>query len=341
MNTFGTSFKVTTFGESHGPAVGAVIDGCPAGTMLNVSLINTDLKRRREGDPISPNLSTTRKEPDKIEWLSGLQPANKEGGDDIQQFVTLGSPITFIIYNQEARNQDYDALKNLLRPGHGDYTWLYKYGLRDHRGGGRCSARITAPWVVAGSIAKQLLKGQNISIKARVVSMGQVKQPGDTAGGAISCTVTNIPAGWGEPMADSLKARLALAMMSIPSAISFEMGIGKSATEMNGSEYLDKWENIGIDHESGKLKITTFTNHCGGVQGGISNGMPLECTVGFHPIVTLGQPIECADIENSTLEKIVINGRHDTCQIPRAVAIVEAMAALTLADFMLLNLTQS
>lgn len=334
MDTFGSLFKVTTFGESHGTAIGAVIDGCPAGLALDEEWIARDLCRRRIGDPPSPQLTTRRREPDPVEWLSGLCPAgNEDAGSPL--LLTAGTPLAFIIRNQEAHSEDYEALRHLLRPGHGDYTWLCKYGLRDYRGGGRCSARVTAAWVVAGTVAKQLLAHQGISVQASISAMGMTTEPGDTLGGAVTCIATGVPAGWGEPMFLSLKAQLAMAMMCIPSAVSFEMGIGKAAAAMKGSEYIDQWSDGGSGSHPGPQNLVTQTNHCGGVQGGISNGMPVTCTVGFHPVVTIGRPIRCADTNTGLLQEIAVGGRHDICQVPRAVPIVEAMAALTLIDCML------
>ncbi len=334
MDTFGKSFRVTTFGESHGTAVGAVIDGCPAGLTIDSKLIENDLQQRREGDPIAAHLTTPRKETDKVEWLSGILSKNEQG-HEID--VTLGTPLAFVIRNHDARSKDYEELQHMLRPGHGDYTWLTKHGIRDHRGGGRSSARITVAWVVAGSIAKQLLKQKGVTISAKGEYNKDIDTKEETFGGHITCQCHGVPAGWGNPYADSLKARLAQAMMCIPSAISFEMGIGKAATQMPGSEYIDRWNTPQYDPLTDHLHLTTSTNHCGGVQGGISNGMPICFSVGFHPIVTLPCPIECVDTENKELKEITIDGRHDRCQIPRAVAIVEAMAAITLADFALQN----
>ncbi len=348
MDTFGTYFRVTTFGESHGNAVGAVIDGCPSGLTIASTRIDNELRRRREGDPAAAHLTTSRKETDKVEWMSGVLPSSdKENGDSSKKndsdgkvnetFITLGTPLAFVIRNHNARSKDYAALQNLLRPGHGDYTWLMKHGIRDHRGGGRSSARITAAWVVAGSVAKQLLEQKGITIAAKGKYIADDNSQSDTIGGEVACQCLGVPAGWGEPYASSLKARLAQAMMCIPSAISFEMGIGKEATQMLGSEYIDRWNESQYDPSCGRLRLTTITNHCGGVQGGISNGMPIVFTVGFHPIVTLPTPIVCADTESGKLQEITIGGRHDRCQIPRAVVIVEAMAAITLADFALQN----
>ncbi len=337
MDTFGTYLRVTTFGESHGIAVGAVIDGCPAGLPIDGTAIAHDLRRRRDGDPVSTGLTTARQEADQVEWLSGLLPSNGNGATALP--VTLGTPLAFIIRNNAAHSRDYDELQHRLRPGHGDYSWLAKHGVRDHRGGGRCSARITAAWVVAGTVAKQLLLRRGITIVAQAHFDTSRCASSDTVGGTVSCQCNGVPAGWGSPYNDSLKARLAQAMMCIPSAISFEMGSGREATQMLGSEYIDRWQEPQPHTDGNGWQLTTATNHCGGVQGGISNGMPICFAVGFHPVVTLPTPIPCADTERKTLHTLTVGGRHDRCQVPRAVPIVEAMAAITLADFALQNLS--
>lgn len=306
MNTFGNKFRLTTYGESHGLAVGGIIDGCPSRIAINMEAIHRDLVRRRQG--------ALRQEEDEIEWLSGL----KDG-------ITLGTPIAFTIRNKNTRSEDYDQLADCYRPGHADYTYEKKYGLRDHRGGGRASARETVARVVAGAIAKQVIAPVEIHAEATLTGPEDVN---DTHGGVVSCRITSLPAGIGEPIFNKLNARLAFAMMSIPSAIGFEMGAGFAAAEMKGSEYIDRW-NGGLNASNNQA--ITKTNHCGGIQGGISNGMPVEFRVAFHPVVTLPQPVECltADGEMRTLQ---VNGRHDRCQVPRAAVVVEAMAAMTIAD---------
>ena len=275
MNTYGERFRLTTYGESHGPAVGAVIDGCPAGVALDMEAIADALARRRTGAP--------RQEEDTIEWLSGLVDG-----------ITLGTPLAF------------DQMK---------------YGLRDHNGGGRASARETVVRVVAGAIARQLMP--EVTIDTEPVSHS-CDAPDDTVGGMVRCRVTGVPAGVGEPLFGKLNAALASAMMSIPSAIGFEMGAGLAASKMRGSEYIDRWNSDG----------TTKTNHCGGIQGGISNGMPIEFSVAFHPVVSLPRPVECLH-EDGHLETVSIGGRHDTHHIERAAAVVEAMTALCLINYML------
>ena len=299
MNTFGQKFRLTTYGESHGLAVGGIIDGCPPGMAIDFESVDADLSRRSSGAP--------RQEEDQVEWLSGI----RDG-------ISLGTPIAFSIHNHNARPDDYAPLEHLFRPGHADYTYQARYGVRDHRGGGRASARETVARVVAGAIAKQVITP--VTIHAEVDSLGP---EGDTRGGIVSCRIEGLKAGVGNPIFGKLSALLAQAMMSIPSAIGFEMGAGFAAAEMKGSEYVDRWNADG----------TTQTNHCGGVQGGISNGMPVEFRVAFHPVVTLPSEVECLSDEG-TLVPTTIGGRHDNCQVMRAPVIVEAMAALTLADLL-------
>lgn len=302
MNTYGDKFRLTTYGESHGLAVGAVIDGCPAGVSIDMEAIDAALARRRVGAP--------RQEEDRIEWLSGLCDG-----------ITLGTPIAFSIHNRDTRPEDYAHLEHLFRPGHADYTYYMKYGVRDHNGGGRASARETVARVVAGAIAMQLMP--EVTVRGEALC-GRCEVADDTVGGMVRCSVTGVPAGVGEPLFGKLNAALASAMMSIPSAIGFEMGSGFAAARMKGSEYIDRWNSDG----------TTKTNHCGGVQGGITNGMPIEFTVAFHPVVSLPQPVECLH-ENGSLETVSIGGRHDTHHIERATAVVEAMTALCLINYML------
>lgn len=302
MNTYGERFRVTTYGESHGPAVGAVIDGCPAGVALDMEAINALMARRRVGAP--------RFEDDEIEWLSGL----KDG-------ITLGTPIAFLIRNKDARHEDYAPLEHVFRPGHADYTYAMKYGVRDHRGGGRSSARETVARVVAGAIALQLMPEVEIKVESEKC---KEESDNDTVGGVVKCRITGVPAGVGEPLFGKLNAALASAMMSIPSAIGFEMGAGFAAANLRGSEYIDRWNSDG----------STQTNHCGGIQGGISNGMPIEFRVAFHPVVTIPQLVECLH-EEGHLETVDLGGRHDRNHIQRAAAVVEAMAALCLANYMI------
>ena len=317
MNTFGSKFRLTTYGESHGPAVGGIIDGCPANVRLDMDAIRADLDRRRAGAP--------RQEKDEIEWLSGLK-----------NNITLGTPIAFCIRNKYARPDDYDLLADCYRPGHADYTYEKKYGLRDHRGGGRASARETVARVVAGAIAKQLLAPIEIHATASTQTIEQTDNhaiANDTVGGIVSCRITGLPAGVGDPVFGKLNAALASAMMSIPSAIGFEMGIGFQAAQMTGSQYIDRWkdERLKVKGETDDLSPLTQTNHCGGIQGGISNGMPVEFRVAFHPVATLPQPVECLTADG-TLKTLQVKGRHDRCHVPRAAVVVEAMAALTIVN---------
>ena len=283
MNTYGDRFRLTTYGESHGLAVGAVIDGCPAGVAIDMDAVDDAMARRRIGAP--------RQEEDRIEWLSGLVDG-----------ITLGTPIAFVIRNRDARPEDYGHMEHLFRPGHADYTYHMKYGVRDHNGGGRASARETVARVVAGAIARQLMP--EVTIATEAIS-DSCDTRDDTIGGTVRCIVTGVAAGVGEPLFGKLNAALASAMMSIPSAIGFEMGAGFATARMRGSEYIDR-----------------------------CNGMPIEFTVAFHPVVSLPRPVECLH-EDGRLETVSIGGRHDTHHIERAAAVVEAMAALCLINYML------
>lgn len=317
-NSFGSAFRLTTFGESHGKAIGGVIDGCPSGLNFDESLITSEMARRHEGDA-----TTQRKEPDIVEILSG-----------VFRGKTLGTPIAFIIRNSDARSDDYKQLEQHYRPGHADYTTMMRYGIRDHRGGGRASGRETAARVAAGAIAKMFLYTKGIDIKANIIN-DELRQQRDTVvhnnviafhGGIIECHISGLSAGFGNPIFGRLNAMLAAAMMSIPSAIGFEMGCGFQAANMTGEEYRDEWNE----------DFSTVTNHCGGIQGGISNGMPIVFRTAFHPVVTTLQPTRCIDT-NGKIEAISITGRHDQWHLPRTIVIVEAMAALTIADTILNN----
>lgn len=311
MNTFGSRFRFTSFGESHGPAMGGVIDGCPHGLKIDETFIADNLQRRMLGDGKE---TTARHEPDKVEWLSGL--LNGE---------TTGTSLAFLIHNKDARSEDYDNLHYMLRPGHGEGGYLAKYGIFDHRGGGRNSGRITAPWVVAGSIAQLVLRKRfPLSVRAQTQKRGMVE---------CECHISEngegfpMMAGLGEPSFHSLKAVLAQAMMSIPSAVAFDMGIGREAIEMTGEEYSDPWDP--------KRPFHTLTNHCGGVQGGISNGMPLAFRVYFHPPVTHSGTTQCLDYMTKKIKAVEVHGRHDTDHTSRCVPVVESMAAIVLLDFIL------
>ncbi len=346
-NSFGKAFKLTTFGESHGTAIGGIIDGCPAGVEIDIEAVQIDLARRRPGQS---KIVTQRKELDEVTFMSGIF----EG-------VTTGTPIGFVIGNTDQRSKDYSHIKDVYRPSHADFTYQEKYGHRDYRGGGRSSARETACRVVAGSIAKQMLRG--VEIHAFTSSVGSLKldkpyqdldfnqtennivrcpdpemaekmieliksirKEGDTIGGMISCVVRNVPVGLGEPVFDKLHAQLGKAMLSINAVKGFEYGSGFAGTRMKGSEHNDKFMADG----------TTITNHSGGVQGGISNGMDIYFSVAFKPVATL---MKKQDTINESGESVEMQGkgRHDPCVVPRAVPIVEAMTALVIADFFLLN----
>lgn len=344
-NTFGHLFRLTTFGESHGTAIGGIIDGFPAGLKVDFKKIEHDMQRRKPGQSA---IVTQRKEEDEVEFLSGIF----EG-------VTTGTPIAFTIANTNAKPKDYSHLKDTYRPSHADYTYDAKYGVRDYRGGGRSSARETAARVVAGAMAKQLLNG--ISIKAYVSSVGSValgknykaldfslietnpvrcpdvekaqemesyiravRKDGNTIGGVVTCVIQGVPAGWGAPVFDKLHAKLGMAMLSINAVKGFEYGSGFSGTKMLGSEHNDIFRS----------DFTTETNYSGGIQGGISNGEDIYFNVAFKPVATLMQE---QDLLHKDGEIITVQGRgrHDPCVVPRAVPIVEAMAAIVLADFYL------
>ena len=348
-NSFGKLFTLSTFGESHGPAIGGVINGCPAGLEIDTNAIQSELDRRKPGQS---TIVTQRKEPDHVEFLSGIF----EG-------KTTGTPIGFLIKNTNQKSKDYSDIKETFRPSHADYTYSKKYGLRDYRGGGRSSARETANWIVAGAIAKQLLK--NININAFTSSVGsitlnkkykeldlqnteknavrcpdsevademiryikEIKKQGDTVGGVISCVIQNVPVGLGEPIFDKLHARLGQAMLSINAVKGFEYGSGFHGTALKGSEHNDAFNKDG----------STKTNLSGGIQGGISNGMDIYFKVAFKPVATLLQKYNTIDTEGNEVE-VQGKGRHDPCVVPRAVPIVEALAAMVLADFYLLNKT--
>lgn len=346
-NTFGKIFRLTTFGESHGKALGGIIDGCPSGLELDFEVIQKELDRRKPGQS---KLVTQRKESDKVEFLSGIF----EG-------KTTGTPIGFIIPNEDQKPQDYSHIQDIYRPSHADFTYDKKYGIRDYRGGGRSSARETVSRVVAGAVAKQLIP--NIKINAFVSSVGeifidkpyqaldfsltetnaircpdlesaqkmedylkQIKKQGDTVGGTITCVVQNVPIGLGEPVFDKLHAVLGSAMLSINAVKGFEYGSGFCGAKMKGSEHNDLFNPDG----------TTQTNLSGGVQGGISNGMDIYFRVAFKPVATLLQSQTTIDKDGNTVEMLG-RGRHDACVVPRAVPIVEAMTAMVLADFVLLD----
>lgn len=332
MNSFGQIYRVTTFGESHGPAIGGVIDGMPAGLEVDFEAVDRAMERRRPG--ASATVSS-RREPDRVEFLSGIYDG-----------FTSGTPIGFIIRNHDQRPADYNAIAQGFRPSHADFSYQMKYGnFRDPRGGGRSSARETACRVVAGELARQVLNLHGISIDAKILSVGdtlisspeqideiigRVKAEGDTIGGVIECTVAGAPAGLGEPVYGKLSSRLAEAMVSINAVKGIEFGMGFEGCRHLGSEVADRF----VSNADGKIQ--TSTNYSGGIQGGISNGMPIVMRIAFKPAPTLMRDIETV---NSAGESITIpaRGRHDACVLPRAVPVVEAMAACVMLDALLLN----
>ena len=349
MNSYGTLFRISTFGESHGPAIGVIIDGCPAGLEIDESFIQSELDRRKPGQS---KITTQRKEDDTFKILSGVF----EG-------KSTGTPIAMVIENQDQRSKDYSHIQNTFRPSHADYTYESKYGVRDYRGGGRSSARETAARVAAGAIAKLFLKKVGVDVNAYVSQVGELKAPPytqldfsktednivrcpdastaekmialidqvrlerDTIGGVVSCVIKNTPVGLGEPVFDKLHAELGKAMRSINAVKGFEYGSGFDGVTLRGSQHNDEFYNDGT-------RIRTKTNYSGGVQGGISNGEDIYFNVAFKPVATIMQDQPSVDKEGN--EAIVSGkGRHDPCVVPRAVPIVEAMAALVIVDFYL------
>lgn len=323
MNTLGKILTLTTFGESHGPAMGGVLDGMPAGVDIDLDALQRFVDRRRTGQTAG---SSTRDEQDRVEVLSG-----------IWQGKTLGTPIGFIVRNTDARSADYDDIARCYRPNHADFTWEKKYGLRDPRGGGRASARETVARVVAGGIAIQALNKLDITIEAAAypldtAELQRAMAEGDTLGGIIECTVKGAPAGLGEPIFGKLHAQLAAAMMSIPSVHGFEYGDGFELAAKRGSEVMDLFECRADG------SIGTLTNHSGGIQGGISNGEDIVMRIAFKPVPTLMREVPTVD-RNGNPVTLQPRGRHDVCVVPRAVPIVEAMAALVILDNYLIKKT--
>ena len=353
MNSFGTLFRLTSFGESHGAGIGGIIDGMPSGIEVDMDFIQSELARRKPGQS---HLTTARKEADEVELLSGIF----EGR-------TTGTPIGFLVRNTNQHSQDYEEMRNVYRPSHADFTYEQKYGIRDHRGGGRSSARETISRVVAGAFAKLALRQLGISIKAYTQQVGdvvlpgsyldydldkaelnavrcpdervaermsqlimEVKAEGDTVGGVIACVVKGCPVGLGEPVFDKLHARLGAAMLSINAVKGFEYGLGFAGASGRGSEQNDIFE------PDGKGGIVTRTNNSGGIQGGISNGQDIYFRVAFKPVATLLREQETVDIHGQTTT-LTARGRHDACVLPRAVPVVEAMAAMTILDAYLLD----
>ena len=354
MNSFGEIFRLTSFGESHGVAVGGVVDGMPAGISIDIDRLQHELDRRRPGQSA---IVTPRKESDRVRVLSGLF----EG-------KTTGTPIGFAVENENQHSADYGNIRETFRPSHADFTYTTKYGLRDHRGGGRSSARETIARVVAGAFARQALEQLGVSIYAYTSQVGDirldsnytkydpslidsnavrcpdqqtaermyalldsVRRDGDTIGGVVTCVVKGVPAGWGEPVFDKLHARLAYAMMGINAAKGFEYGMGFDGAAHRGSEM-----NDAFIADNGRIR--TSTNHSGGIQGGISNGEDIYFRVAFKPVATLLRDVETVDSEGCPTV-LKARGRHDPCVLPRAVPVVEAMAAMTLLDMYLLNKT--
>lgn len=350
MNTFGKNLRLTTFGESHGEAIGGVIDGFPSDTKIDFELVEREMRARRPG---SKNVSA-RNEPDEVEFLSGI---SEEG-------YSLGSPIAFIIRNVDRRSSDYDDLKNWFRPNHADFTYLRRYGIYDHRGGGRASARETACRVVGGAFAQMILNDRYIYVRSFLTGVGNASEPDllgrlsrdpglaetyspskelqdelmkeiesakkqkDSVGGTVTCIILNMKAGIGNPVYDKLSSRLAEAMISINAARGFEIGYGMQLSRSRGSEVMDLFDPDSF------LNDNMLSNFSGGIQGGITDGMPVFFNVAFKPTPTIGQPIPLLSGDGET-EIRQISGRHDPCVALRAVSVVKAMAALTVADFIL------
>jgi len=354
-STYGRIFKIATFGESHGIGIGVVIEGCPAGVDFDTDFIQSELTRRKPGQS---RITTQRREADEFEVLSGVF----EG-------KTTGTPIAMVIRNEDQRSKDYSHIADQYRPSHADYTYQAKYGVRDHRGGGRSSARETAARVAAGALAKLLLANQEVNIQAYVSQVGsmkltksyeeldltltetnavrcpdpeiaqkmfdyidEVRKNGDSIGGVVNCVIKGVPAGWGEPVFDKLHAELGKAMLSINAVKGFEYGSGFDGVTMLGSQHNDAFF---LDENN---KVHTRSNHSGGIQGGISNGEDIYFRVAFKPVATIMQDQESVD-QHGNVAVVQGKGRHDPCVVPRAVPIVEAMAALVLADFYLINKT--
>ena len=350
-STYGKLFKIATFGESHGTAIGVVVEGCPAGVPFDLAFIQQELDRRKPGQS---RITTQRREADTVQVLSG-----------VFEDKTTGTPIAMMIWNEDQRSKDYSHIAQQFRPSHADFTYQTKYGVRDYRGGGRSSARETAARVAAGALAKLVLKDLGVDVQAYVSQVGKLKldkeyheldlsltdtnavrcpdpemaqtmfdyiddirKQGDSIGGVVSCVVTGAPVGWGEPVFDKLHAELGKAMLSINAVKGFEYGSGFEGVELQGSAHNDAF----YTDETGRVR--TRTNHSGGIQGGISNGEDIFFRVAFKPVATIMQDQESVD-QNGESITVQGKGRHDPCVLPRAVPIVEAMAALVLVDFYL------
>jgi chorismate synthase len=356
-NSFGHIFRITTFGESHGVGVGVVVDGIPAGIPIDMHQVQAALNRRRPGQS---DISTPRKESDIVELLSGLYKGQ-----------TTGAPLSMFIRNQDTRSEDYQNIETVFRPSHADFTYLQKYGIKDHRGSGRASARETAVRVAAGEIAKQMLqlKG-NIEVIAWVQAIAQIQMPemdvitpemidgnevrcphpeiagkmkalilemkatGDSVGGIVACRITGLPIGLGQPLYAKLSAMLASAMFSLPAVKGFELGSGFQGTRMRGSEHNDTF------YSDASGNIHTRSNHSGGIQGGISNGEPVFFNIGFKPVSSIAKPQPTLDTRGNEVI-LEAKGRHDPCVLPRAVPIVEAMSWIVLADAWLMHSNSS
>ena len=351
MNTFGNLFRLTSFGESHGPGIGGVIDGCPAGIVVDMAFIQHELDRRKPGQS---TITTQRNEKDEVQFLSGIYKGQ-----------TTGTPVGFMVWNKDQRPDDYDDIKQAFRPSHADYTYQQKYGIRDPHGGGRSSARETISRCVGGAVAKLVLNRHNIKIQAYTSQVAhirldktyqeldlsltetnaircpdppkaaemeafitQVKEEGDSVGGVITCVIQGVPVGLGEPVFGKLHAALGSAMLSINAAKGFDYGLGFEAPFYKGSEQNDEFYN-----DNGQIR--THTNNSGGIQGGISNGEDIFFRVAFKAVPTIALPQSTVDINGNEVE-ITAHGRHDPCILPRVVPVVEAMAAMTILDFLLL-----
>ena len=353
MNTFGNIFRLTSFGESHGEAIGGIIDGCPAGIVISNEFIQKELDRRKPGQSA---ITTSRSESDSVEFLSGIY----EG-------KTTGTPIGFMVKNQNQHSSDYESMKNVYRPSHADYTYQSKYGIRDYRGGGRSSARETIARVVGGAVAKIVLQKLRIKITAYTSQVGvfrldkpyselnlknidastvrcpdnvlaeqminyikQIKEDGDSIGGVITCVCEGVPSGLGEPVFNKLQAALGNAILSINAVKGFEYGLGFDSAQYKGSEINDRF------FSSGNGRIGMKTNYSGGIQGGISNGEPIYFRVAFKPTATIMKDQSTVDQSGKSIT-LQAQGRHDPCVVPRAVPIVEAMAAMVILDYYLMN----
>ncbi len=353
-STFGTLFRISTWGESHGGGVGVVLDGCPPRLPISVEFIQSELDRRRPGQS---SLVSQRKESDKVHILSGVQDG-----------LSLGTPILLMVHNEDARSRDYDEMRDKYRPSHADFTYDQKYGIRASSGGGRASARETIGRVAAGAVAKTLLQcwgvevigwveqlqGIRATVDSSSVSLAEVegtpvrcpdpdaaakmielieatRKAGDSVGGVVACVARGVPSGWGEPVFDKLEADLAKAVMSLPACKGFEVGSGFDGTMLTGREHNDAYRASEQLDESGKPRVTTRTNRSGGIQGGISNGMPITLRAAFKPTATVMHLQETVNVKHENTE-LQGRGRHDACVLPRAVPMVEAMVALVLAD---------